>query len=177
MPGGQYISVSLRANVLQEIIQEGLGISKPNLVYWLALRSTWKPNVFWKPLGWMSMSLWLKFKKAIRVWAITQNELDYISWAFVFINAQFLCFFIQIFFISCWGMIFFQVWQTIICAREMIHDSFQESSEVSWAQFHHSAYRKHRIDAYGSMEFCACNKCISRVSDEFWDLGILRLQG
>ena len=47
-------------------------------------------------------------------------------------------------------------------------------------------YRKHRIGAYKSREFCAYGKRISRFSGEFWLktarayftlLGILRLQG
>ena len=42
----------------------------------------------------------------------------------------------------------------------------------SWAQFHGSAYHKHRIDAYGSREFCAYGKRISRVSGEFWLLRV-----
>ena len=33
-----------------------------------------------------------------------------------------------------------------------------------WAQYHGSAYRKHRIGAYGSRECCAYPKRISRVS-------------
>ena len=37
-----------------------------------------------------------------------------------------------------------------------------------WAQFHGSAYRRQIIGAYGSMEFCAYVKRISRVSGEFW---------
>ena len=41
-----------------------------------------------------------------------------------------------------------------------------------WAQFHGSAYRKHRIGAYGSREFCAYGKRISRVSGEFWLLRV-----
>ena len=36
------------------------------------------------------------------------------------------------------------------------------------AQFHGTAYRKHRICAYGSREFHANGKRISRVSGEFW---------
>ena len=40
--------------------------------------------------------------------------------------------------------------------------------ELTGAQFHGSAYRKHRIGTYGSREFCAYGKPISRVSSEFW---------
>ena len=42
----------------------------------------------------------------------------------------------------------------------------------SWAPFHGSAYRKHRIGAYGSREVCAYGKRISRVSGEFWLLRV-----
>ena len=38
---------------------------------------------------------------------------------------------------------------------------------LTWAQFHDSAYRKHRIGVYGSREFCAYGKRISRVSGKF----------
>ena len=41
------------------------------------------------------------------------------------------------------------------------------------AQFHGSAYSKHRIGAYGSRELCAYDKRISRVSGEF---GLLRVR-
>ena len=40
------------------------------------------------------------------------------------------------------------------------------------AQFHGSAYRKHRIGAYGSREFCAYGRRISRISGEFWLLRV-----
>ena len=41
---------------------------------------------------------------------------------------------------------------------------------LTWAQFHGSAYRKHRIGDYGSGEFCAYGKGISPDSGEFWFL-------
>ena len=40
------------------------------------------------------------------------------------------------------------------------------------ALFHGPAYRKHRIGAYSSNEFCAYGKGISRVSGEFWLLRV-----
>ena len=43
------------------------------------------------------------------------------------------------------------------------------------AQFHGSAYRKHRIGAYGSRELCACERRISRVSSEFRLLRVLHV--
>ena len=42
-----------------------------------------------------------------------------------------------------------------------------------WAQFYGSAYRKHKIDAYESREFCASGKHISRVSGKFLLLCVL----
>ena len=42
----------------------------------------------------------------------------------------------------------------------------------TWAQLHGSAYRKSRIGAYGSREFCAYGKRISRVSGKFWLLRV-----
>ena len=46
------------------------------------------------------------------------------------------------------------------------------SVETIWAKFLGSAYRKHRIGAYGSREFCAYGKRISRVSGEFGRLRV-----
>ena len=48
-----------------------------------------------------------------------------------------------------------------------------QEEQVTWAQFHGSAYRKHRRGAYGIREFCAYGKRISRVSGEF---GLLRVR-
>ena len=42
----------------------------------------------------------------------------------------------------------------------------------SRAQFHGSAYRMHRIGAYGSREFCANSKPISPFSGKFWRLRV-----
>ena len=50
---------------------------------------------------------------------------------------------------------------------------FQKEEEETRAQFHGSAYRKHRIDAYGSKELCAYGKRISRVTSGF---GLLRVR-
>ena len=50
--------------------------------------------------------------------------------------------------------------------------AFSAADADNWAQFHGSAYRKHRVGAYGSREFCAYGKPVSRVSDEFWRLHV-----
>ena len=54
----------------------------------------------------------------------------------------------------------------------MVRDQYTFGLRNTWAQFHGSAYRKHRIGAYGSREFCAYGKRISRVSGEFWLLRV-----
>ena len=49
---------------------------------------------------------------------------------------------------------------------------FDANGVWTLAQFHGSAYRNHKNCAYGSREFCASGKRISRVSDEFWLLRV-----
>ena len=48
-----------------------------------------------------------------------------------------------------------------------------QAGRLTTAQFHGAAYRKYSIGAhYGSREFCAYGKRISRVNGEFWLLRV-----
>ena len=68
--------------------------------------------------------------------------------------------------------LFERTWEDQVDPGKLNERTHLRSTEP-WAQFNGSAFRKHRIGAYGSREFCAYGKRISRVSGKF---GLLRLR-
>ena len=62
--------------------------------------------------------------------------------------------------------------QHVTVYKQVCPQLAQLLASMTRAQLHGSAYRKYRIGAHGSREFCAYGKRISRVSGKFWLLRV-----